>query len=112
MKRQLARMRVQHRDRTGAALQLPVVLAKLEFERAAEESRRLRHQMEDIYLAQMQKKDPTMTLEKLRAMLPLDLYMDSYKAVRLGLADGIIPWPKHKKIKPRQDPSVQETPLS
>ena len=83
---------------------------KLEVERSADEFRRLRIDMEEIYLAQMQKKDKTMTIEKLRGMMQFDLYLDPNKAIRLGLADSIIPWPKHKKVKPKQVPTAQETP--
>lgn len=83
---------------------------KLDVERWADESKRLRMEMEEIYLGQMVKKDPSMNVEKLRALIQFDLYLDAGKAVKLGLADGIIPWPKHKKARPKQVPPTTETP--
>lgn len=80
-------------------------------ERSAQESIRLRSLAEEIFLSQMQKKDPLVTLEKVRDLLRFDSYLDPNKAIRLGLADGLTPRTKHKKVKappphpPPQTPS-------
>lgn len=83
----------------------------IDHERSAEEGKRLRLEMEELFLAQMVKKDPTMTLEKLRELLRFDTFMDAAKAIRLGLADGFVPRTKHKRAKPAQTtPGQQHTP--
>ncbi len=79
---------------------------KIDFERWGDESKRFRLEMEEIYLQQMLKKDPTMTTEKLRALMQFDLLIDANRAVRLGLADGLVPWPKHKKVRPKASTSA------
>lgn len=68
-------------------------------ERTNEENRRLRAIEEDIFLAQMTKKDPAITRAQVRDLLQFDTYMDALKAIRLGLADGLNVRTKHKRTK-------------
>ena len=69
----------------------------LDFNRAADENKRILSDMEQIYLGRMIEKDPTSTLDKVRQLVQFDSYMDPTKAIRLGLADGLTPRTKHKK---------------
>lgn len=79
-------------------------------DRWAEENKRLRGVMEDIYFGQMTKKDPTISREKVQQLLLFDTFMDPAKAIRLGLADGLTPRTKHRKTKPVPPPAVAQTP--
>lgn len=79
-------------------------------DRWAEENKRLRGIMEEIYLGQMIKKDPTVTREKVQQLLMFDTFMDPAKAIRLGLADGLTPRTKHKKPKVAQPQQAPQTP--
>lgn len=82
-------------------------------ERAAQENTRLRLLAEEIFLGQMQKKDPSITLEKVRDLLRFDSFFDPNKAIRLGLADGLTPRTKHRKAKTTPPPQpAPQTPSS
>ena len=81
----------------------------IDTERSADESKRIRLEMEEIYLTPMLKKDPSLTLEKIREVLRFDSYLDAGKAIRLGLADGFTPRTKHRKPR-AQTPTTPPAP--
>lgn len=84
----------------------------IDFNRAADENKRILSDMEQIYLGRMIEKDPTTTVEKVRQLLQFDSYMDPTKAIKLGLADGLTPRTKHKKKKTTTPPPTVLTPSS
>lgn len=70
-------------------------------ERQNDEMRRLRGVVEDIYLGQMQKKNPQATKKDVQELLLFDSYMDAVRTIRLGLADGLVPRTKHRRVRPK-----------
>lgn len=82
----------------------------IDVERSSQESARLRQNVDEIFLNQMQKKDPSITLEKVRDLLRFDSYLDANRAIRLGLADGLTPRTKHKKAKAAPPQPAPQTP--
>jgi ATP-dependent protease ClpP protease subunit len=76
-----------------------------DMQRVADQSKRVRATMEDIYIGQMTKKDPNITRAKVQEMLGFDTYLDAARAIRLGLADGLIPQTKNRKAKTTASPA-------
>lgn len=60
-----------------------------DFERHAEESKRVNKIMEDIYLEKIQEKNPKFNSKDLKKLLEFDKFLTAEEAVELGLADGV-----------------------
>ncbi len=60
-------------------------------ERWAEESKRVREIMHQIYLKRLRQKDKKFGSKRLKDMMAFDRYISAEEAVALGLADEIIP---------------------
>ncbi len=74
-----------------------------DFEKRADEAKRMNMKMEDIYLSRMTKKDPSITRERLQDAIKYDYYLEARDAIKLGLADGYIvrpTWSKQKNESP------------
>lgn len=60
------------------------------FEKWAEDGKRLNKKMEDIYLEKMRKKNPKYPRVQLKNMLNFDTIMTAEETVKLGLADKVL----------------------
>lgn len=61
-----------------------------DFEKEAEESKKINNIMEQIYLERIKEKHPKFNISKLKKLLTYNYYMSSVEAVELGLADKVI----------------------
>lgn len=61
-----------------------------DFQRWAEESKRLDALMEDTYLERIKEKHPRYTREQLKELISFDKFLTAKEAVDLGLADRVI----------------------
>jgi ATP-dependent Clp protease protease subunit len=61
-----------------------------DFEKAAEQSKKINKKMEDIFLARIKEHDQSFTRAKLQNLMKFDKYFTAEEAVSLGLADEII----------------------
>lgn len=59
-----------------------------DFERFSEHSTRNNTLLEDIYLAQINKKQPNFTRAQLAELIKYDRYLTAAETIKLGLADG------------------------
>lgn len=63
------------------------------FEKWAEQGKRINEKMLDIYLTKIKKVHPRYTREKLKAMCDYDTFLTAEETVELGLADEIFVFP-------------------
>ena len=79
----------------------------IDISRSAAETERIRAIFDEIFLRQMQKRDPAMTPARVKKMLEFDTYLDPVRAIKLGLADGLVPRTKHRRARQRNDSKLQ-----
>ena len=63
-----------------------------DFYRSSDEGRLITEQMYDIYLEKIKKNHPKFSRDKIKQLCSHDTYMSSPEAVKLGLADSILPY--------------------